>query len=69
MTIKVGPKDKHIEVPNGYSLVTEGVAKEGDMFCNVGNYPKMYWQYVEPDDIGESVGFFDVVVRKTGRIE
>jgi hypothetical protein len=62
VTVKLGHKGKHVQVPEGYRLVTQGVCQAGDMF---GNNLSMCWSIVESDDIGLPFETFDALIRKT----
>ena len=63
MIVKIGPKQKHIKVPDGYNVVKEGKVKQGDIFCAVGDYPKIYWQRVDDEDVGDDISYYDCLIR------
>lgn len=66
-TIQVGPKQKHLTIPEGWKLLTEGKVEDRDKFCNVGNQNAPYWEYVDSEDIGESVEDYDFLIREINR--
>lgn len=62
--LKIGPKGRHLHVPPGWELVTEGRVQEGDKFANLYT---LQWQLVELDDLGDPVEWFDYLIRKEER--
>lgn len=63
MIVKVGEKQRHLEIPeNWYQVPAWEAVKEKDMVANIR---KLFWENVDADDIGlrsEFVG--DVVIRE-----
>jgi hypothetical protein len=60
-TIKWGPKNRHIQIPDGYEIVKEGNVELNDMFLNLSTYR---FNMVDEDDLRDSVESFDVLIRK-----
>jgi len=61
--IKVGPKHRHVEIPQGYVRVLNGVAQNGDRFCNLQTFG---FNLCEADDLGMAFDTFDLLIRKCG---
>lgn len=61
VNIRVGPKRKHVRLPDGWHRVLVGSCIKGDQFLNLGTYK---FQPVEHDDIGISCDDFEVLIRK-----
>lgn len=64
MIVKIGPKQKHLKVPNGFFVVQNGFCLKDDMFAYVGNPNSPFWHTVEKDDIGMPYDSFDCLIRK-----
>lgn len=62
ITLKLGPKGRHLGIPAGWLLVTTGVAQEWDKFANVGSKTP-FWQLTESDDWGMTADTFDALIR------
>lgn len=60
-SIKFGPKNRHIQIPDGYEIVREGHVKEKDMFLNLSTYR---FNMVDIDDLNDNVESFDLLIRK-----
>jgi len=58
---KVGPKQRHVKVPNGWYRVIVGKCVKGDQFCRTVDTK---FQFVEEDDIGIDATDFDMLIRK-----
>lgn len=61
MILKVGPKQKHLAVKEGYKLVTEGNIEKDDLVANI--YEAL-WEHVDAEDIGLPFDVYDFVIRK-----
>jgi hypothetical protein len=61
--VKVGPKNRHLEILNGYYLVTTGTFKKGDLCANIY---KAAWEHIDEEDYKNnlSVEIYDFVIRK-----
>lgn len=59
--LKIGPKGRHVDIPDGWSKVTSGACLPGDKFVNLRYY---FLQNVEADDIGVDANEFDHLYRK-----
>ena len=65
MVVKVGPKERHVTIPEGWAPVTEGNCQAGDMFLNVGMFPqRVQWVHADEFDIGDTVACFDLLIRE-----
>lgn len=63
--VKLGPKKKHLRLPFGYKVVTEGVCEAGDIYANMSNPNSPRWSVVEEDfDVGEPVSNFECLIRR-----
>jgi len=60
-TIKVGVKKRHLTIPDGWSLVTEGYCQKYDKYADLW---KICFNYVDDDDIGVPVEHFDFLIRE-----
>ena len=58
-TVKVGPKQRHLRLPDGAEVVT-GNMKRGDMVANI-HAPK--WEPIDREDEGQPAEWYDVVIR------
>ena len=61
VTFKVGPKNRHVTIPQGWHRVMEGVVKEFDKFASTDT---LQFHLVEEDDIGLPFDFFDLIIRE-----
>jgi len=61
-TVKVGPKGRHITIPDGWVVVTSGVCKKGDKFVNCSSWK---WSETEEEDWGDEFDFFECLIRNT----
>ena len=59
--VKVGPKNRHVEVPEGWRRVTQGQCKTGDMFVHLGT---LKLTTATHDDVGMNWDDFDFLFRK-----
>jgi hypothetical protein len=57
----VSYQGRHVLLPIGYTVVTDGPCQSGDRFFNRADG---FWSPVEPDDIGLDATNFDILVRK-----
>ena len=57
----MGPKKKHVDIPDGWYLVTEGVCIKGDMFINPHNF---IIYNTEEFDYGIDADTFEALIRK-----
>lgn len=62
-TVRVGPKHKHVEVPDGWAVVKSGPVRKDDMFVDLRSYK---FSPVDEDDLQMDAGDFDCLVRKVG---
>ena len=60
MSIHVGPKGKHVSVPEGWEVIKDGKCIKEDKFVNLQTFK---FQYVDPDDIDLPVSAFEVLIR------
>lgn len=61
---KVGPKNRHVEIPEGWERVTEGTVQEGDRFLHTQT--KMFVA-VENYELGDRIGIdsdYDLLIRE-----
>jgi hypothetical protein len=56
----VGPKGRHLKIPNGFSIV-KGPMKEGDLVAHIY---KVIWERIDDEDIGLDSSIYDFVIRK-----
>jgi len=61
--IKFGPKNKHITIPEGYTIIKEGVCQENDRFLvvNDGTFRNILPHF--KDFIGDSAEEFECLIR------
>jgi len=59
--LKMGIKQRHVTIPEGWSKVTSGVCTVGDMFCRTDTHKFMA---VEADDVNMPWDSFDLLIRK-----
>lgn len=59
--VKIGPKGRHLMIPEGWELIPAGQCKPGDRFANL--YTRR-WQEVDADDIGDPAELFDYLIRE-----
>lgn len=64
--LKIGTKGRHVELPDGWYIVTSGFVKPLDMFIDAHSAQTgvVRWVHVEADEIGEPVSEFAAVIRK-----
>lgn len=62
--VKVGIKDRHLIIPDGWHLVKDGPAKEGDMFANLMTFK---WDRIDKQDLEENsqASEFDFLIRQS----
>jgi hypothetical protein len=48
-TIKVGPKKRHLDIPDGWELIKTGYTRKTDQYANIH---KPCWDNIEETDIG-----------------
>ena len=58
-TMKVGPKGRHITLPDGATVVT-GTMRKGDLVANIYNGK---WENIDREDIGQSAEMYELVCR------
>ena len=58
--VQVGPKGRHLEIPNGFSIVN-GPMKEGDLVANIY---RVKWEQIDEEDVGIDSRIYDFVIRK-----
>ncbi len=53
MKIKVGPKGRHVEIPEGWERVESGLACKDDRFLNLMYFEKgtVVWSKVDKEDL------------------
>lgn len=61
MIIKVGPKNRHVEIPEGYKIIKEGEVKDKDLFLNLSTYK---FNMVDSEDLLMDAENFDLLIRK-----
>lgn len=62
--IKVGPKERHIEIPDGFDVVTEGTCQDGDYFAQAYELQKGTAKWISAGDceIGDPFDMFDLLI-------
>lgn len=68
MIIKIGPKKKHLKVPDNCTVVTSGKCRRGDFFANVGNPNSTHWSGTTSEDWGMDWDFFECLIRSKGAV-
>jgi hypothetical protein len=51
-TVKVGDKKRHLDIPEGWKLVADGVVQPGDQLADI---IRITWISAEDDEVGVSV--------------
>lgn len=59
--VKVGPKEKHVKIPEGWRQVTAGECKKGDRYADLLRYAFLK---VEEEDLGMPADSFDCLIRE-----
>lgn len=65
-SVKYGPKNRHVKIPDGWKLVKESKCIHGDKFLDLF---KGYWAPVDFDDIGMESTDFDFLIRRIKKVE
>lgn len=64
--VKIGPKQKHLNIPDSWTLVTSGPCVSGDMCADISNQNKPKWMLcTEEHEIGDDYSTFEALIRKT----
>jgi hypothetical protein len=66
MPIRIGPKGRHLQIPDGWELVTEGFCSQGDRFLDASLAKfdgKANWILSTKEDWGDPFDQFDVLIR------
>lgn len=58
-TVKVGPKQRHLHLPDGAEVVT-GNMRSGDLVANIH---AVKWEPIDREDEGQPAAWYDVVIR------
>lgn len=58
--VKVGKKQRHLKIPDGWYLVTEGTFHKGDKAANLY---EAVWEPIDDEDVGNPL-YYDFVIRK-----
>jgi hypothetical protein len=66
--VKVGLKQRHVTIPDGWEIVTHGEAMPGDYFANV-NSGKFEPCNEKDGDFGMSFETFELLIRSTSRTQ
>lgn len=59
--VKVGPKNRHVEIPDGYKVIKEGAVQFDDLFLNLSTYR---FNMVDEEDLFVDAESFDLLIRK-----
>ncbi len=53
MKVKVGPKGRHVEIPENWERVESGLACKDDMFLNLMYFEKgtVIWSKIDEEDL------------------
>lgn len=57
--ILVGPKKRHLALPEGATIVT-GPMQKGDLVANIY---RVCWESIDREDVGEDASMYDHVCR------
>ena len=60
-TVKIGEKQKHVQIPEGWHQVKEGLVKEKDKFYNLQYH---VFTDVEDEDLGDNAEWYACLIRK-----
>jgi len=60
LTVKVGPKRRHLKIPDGAVLIKEGPIEHGDLVADIH---KGRWGFVDDEDVGLDAQVYDHVCR------
>lgn len=61
MKEKIGAKNRHIEIPEGYRILSgEEQMKEGDLVANIYT---IRFERIDKEDVGLEAGIYDLVIR------
>lgn len=63
-TVKVGPKNRHMTIPDGWERVLSGPARQNDMYADLCHYRFMN---VEEEDLLFDAETFDCLIRRKGQ--
>lgn len=68
MIEKVGPKNRHVDIPDGWQRVTSGKVLRGDKFLLCPSYTK--WILVDEEDLQDCMMAenFDCLIRPIGKV-
>lgn len=58
---RVGPKRRHVSIPDGWFRVVSGVCESGDRFARTDSGR---FEFVDPDDVGMEWDSFDLLIRR-----
>jgi hypothetical protein len=59
--VRIGPKGRHLAIPDGYTKIEDGEAQAGDLFANLMTGQ---WSPVDHADIGDHAINFDYLIRR-----
>lgn len=64
-TVKVGPKNRHMTIPDGWERVLSGPARKNDRYANL-----QYYQFtdIEEEDLLFDAETFDCLIRRKGQV-
>ena len=64
-TVKLGPKRKHLVLPELWEIVKDGPCISGDMCANISNPNKPEWMFcTEEHEVGDDYSTFEVLIRR-----
>lgn len=59
--LKVGPKSRHLEIPDGWYILVNQEMKTGDLVANIH---KIKWEPIDSEDVALNSNIYDFVIRK-----